>query len=147
MKPNLALSTALVVLACGAGAPAWANDLRAAMETDNAKWLKAFNNREAKLMPAMYTPDALILAPNTEPVKGREAIGQFWEKMHKDGNLKDHTFDIVEVKQDGKQAYQVARYTLVAVKEGAESKASGNAVRILERQPDGTWLTKVQIFN
>lgn len=148
MKPNHAFSWTIVVISFGVTAPVLADDLRSTMEKDNAKWLQAFNTRNTKVMPSMYTSDALILAPNSAPVKGREAIGQFWEKMLKDGKLKDHTFDIVDVKQEGNQAYQVARYTLVAVKDGGESaKATGNAVRIFERQPDGTWLTKVQIFN
>ncbi len=148
MKAKYAWSPILVAMSFAVAVPVWADDLRAAMEADNTKWLQAFNTHNAKVMPSMYTRDAIILAPNSAPVKGREAIGQFWEKMLKDGKLKDHTFEIVDVKQDGNQAYQAARYTLVTVKEGGESaKAAGNAVRIFERQPDGTWLTKVQIFN
>jgi uncharacterized protein (TIGR02246 family) len=148
MKPKHAFVSTLVLISFGVAMPAWADDLRSSMEADNAKWLQAFNTRNTKVMPAMYTQDAIILAPNSAPVKGREAIGQFWDKTLKDGKLNDHTFEIVDVKQVGNQAYQVARYTLVAVAEdGKSANATGNAVRIFERQPDGTWLTKVQIFN
>ena len=148
MKPKHAFVSTLALISIGVATPAWAEDLRSAMEADNVKWLKAFNTRNTEVMPGMYTPDAIIMAPNSAPVKGREAIGQFWDKMLKDGKLKDHTFDIVDVKQVGNQAYQVARYTLVSVAEdGKSANAAGNAVRIFERQADGTWLTKVQIFN
>jgi len=32
-------------------------------------------------------------------------------------------------------------------KNGGFTNVSGNTLRIFERQPDGTWLTKVHIFN
>ena len=96
----------------------------------------------------MYTEDAVVLPPGAQPVKGRQAIGGFWENRLKPGNRKDHTFEIVSVRHEGNLAYQVARWTVRVVKENGEStKLAGNTVRIFERQPDGAWLTKVHIFN
>ena len=83
-----------------------------------------------------------------EPVHGRQAIGQFWENRLRPGNRKNHTFEIVAVQQDGKLAYQIAQWTvLVTTPTGETTKASGNTVRIFEREPGGEWLTKVHIFN
>jgi ketosteroid isomerase-like protein len=96
----------------------------------------------------MYTQDAVVLPPGAQPATGREAIGQFWENWLKKGNRKNHTFEIVSIQQDGKYAYQVARWTVVVVNDTGEATTlSGNTVRIFEQQPDGTWLTKVHIFN
>lgn len=94
----------------------------------------------------MYTKDAILLPPGAQPVSGPEAIGQFWESRLKPGNRKDHTFEIVSLQQGGKYTYQLARWTLIVVKDTGE-KLSGNTVRIFERQADGKWLTKVHIFN
>ena len=147
MKAKHAFHVALLI-GLIAAAPAHAEDLRAVMEADNARWLAAYNTNTPAAFPAMYTKDAVLLPPGAQPVSGREAIGQFWESRLKPGNRKDHTFEIVNLQQDGKYAYQVARWTLVVVKDtGEPTKLSGNTVRIFEHQPDGAWLTKVHIFN
>jgi uncharacterized protein (TIGR02246 family) len=147
MKAKHAFYVALLV-GFVAATPARAEDLRAVMEADNARWLAAYNTRNAAAFPAMYTKDAILLPPGAQPASGPEAIGQFWESRLKPGNRKDHTFEIVSIQQDGKYAYQVARWTVVVVKDtGEPTKLSGNTVRIFEHQPDGAWLTKVHIFN
>ena len=118
------------------------------MEADNARWLAAYNTNTPAAFPAMYTKDAVVLPPGAQPVDGREAIGKFWEERLKPGNRKDHTFEIVKIGQDGHLAYQEARWTLAIInKTGEPTKLSGNTVRIFEQQADGTWLTKVHIFN
>jgi uncharacterized protein (TIGR02246 family) len=147
MKAKFALYAAALVVLTMVG-NARSEDLRAVMEADNARWLTAYNTNTAAAFPAMYTEDAVVLPPGSQPVKGRQAIGQFWEDRLKPGNRKDHTFEIVHLQQDGQYAYQVARWTLNIInKTGEPTKVSGNTVRIFEHQPDGAWLTKVHIFN
>lgn len=147
MKAKYALYAAvLVVLALVGGARA--EDLRAAMEADNTQWLAAFNANTPAALSAMYTTDAMVLPQGSQPVNGRQAIGQFWEDLLKPGNRKNHTFEIVSLRRSGPYVYQVARFTLNVInKTGEPTKLSGNTVRIFERQPDGAWLTKVHIFN
>ena len=147
MKAKRAFYIALIVL-LATGASARAEDFRAVMEADNARWLAAYNSRDTAAFPAMYTKDAVVLPPGAQPAAGREAIGQFWDNWLKKGNRKDHTFEIVSIQQDGIYLYQVARWTVVVVKDtGEHTQLSGNTVRIFEHQPDGAWLTKVHIFN
>jgi uncharacterized protein (TIGR02246 family) len=125
-----------------------AEDLRAVMEADNARWLAAYNTNTPAAFAAMYTEDAVVLPPGQPPVNGRDAITQFWKDRLAPGNRKDHTFEIVSVRQDGELAYQVARWTLDILNgRGEPTKVSGNTVRIFERQPDGSWLTRVHIFS
>jgi ketosteroid isomerase-like protein len=146
MKAKNALYGAVLVVLSVVGS-ARAEDLRAVMEADNARWLAAYNTNTPEAFPAMYTKDAVVLPPGSQPVNVRQAIGQFWEDRLKPGNRKDHTFEIISLQQDGQYAYQVARWTLnIFVKTGEPMKVSGNTVRIFEHQPDGAWLTKVHIF-
>jgi uncharacterized protein (TIGR02246 family) len=123
-------------------------DLRATMEADNVRWLAAFNQPNPAAFPALYTKDATLLPPGTQPVSGGpEAIRQFWEGAIKRG-FRDHTFEIVSTHVDGQYAYQVARWTVNLAKDtGEKTQFSGNTVRLFERQPDGRWLTKVHIYN
>jgi len=125
-----------------------AEDLRAAMEGVNARWLQAYNTNSPQAFLDMYTNDAVLMPPGSPPVNGREAITQFWENRLKPGNRKNHTFEILSAQQDGKTAYQVNRWTADLIKDtGETTKLSGNSVRVFERQSDGGWLIKVHIFN
>ena len=95
----------------------------------------------------MYTKDAVVLPPGSSrstEASDRKVLG----RPPQAGQRKDHTFEIISLQQDGQYAYQVARWTLnIIIKTGEPMKVSGNTVRIFEHQPDGTWLTKVHIFN
>ena len=145
LKSVVWLAALVALIAFG---KAQAEDLRGIMEAENARWLKAYNTNDPMAFSEMYTKDAVLLPPGSEPVHGQQAIEQFWENRLKPGNRKNHTFEIVSVLQDGQLAYQVARWTVLVTKEtGETTKASGNTVRIFEHQPDGGWLTKVHIFN
>lgn len=147
MKAKSALF-AMILVVLGAVGGAKAENMRAIMEADNARWLAAYNANTPAAFPAMYTIDAVVLPPGAQPVHGRQAIGKFWEDRLKPGNRKDHTFEIVSIRQDGQYAYQEARWTLNIInKSGEPTKVSGNTVRIFEHQPDGAWLTKLHIFN
>jgi uncharacterized protein (TIGR02246 family) len=146
MTPGRAVLTALVALVALA-APARADELRAAMEADNARWLAAFNTPDPAAWTAMYTRDAILLPDTAQPITGPEAIRQFFEGFIKAG-VKEHTFEILSTRQEGNLAYQVARWTVVVVKDtGERTPLSGNTVRIFERQSDGSWLTKVHMYN
>jgi hypothetical protein len=61
MSMTLARTTVfLCFLVAAAFAPATAGseELRAAMEADNAKWLQAYNAQDAKTLGTMYAEDA-----------------------------------------------------------------------------------------
>jgi uncharacterized protein (TIGR02246 family) len=134
-------------LASGIAGAAQAADGKQIVQTANKQWLAAFNAGKPEALPAMYTTDAVLLADGSEPITGREGIQKYWEGALKMG-LKDHTFAPITVKQEGKVAYQAATWTLMAPKEGGGStQATGSAVHVLEKQPDGKWLIKVHIYN
>jgi uncharacterized protein (TIGR02246 family) len=143
-----AASAGALAVPPAAASPAPAPDLRAQMEAANATFLTAYNSQNGAAFKALYTPDAMLLAPGSQPLLGAEAIGAFWADRIKGGSRKNHTFEIVSVWADGRYAYQVARYTVDVVNDKGEIfKSAGNTVRIFERQPDGKWLTKLHIFN
>ena len=127
---------------------AWSAGLRDEMEAANSEWLAAYNASNTAELARLYTQNAMLLAPGGQPVVGSEAIEHFWADAVKDGKEKNHTFKIVSVFGDGKYAYMVARWTLDILNDkGGIEKAAGNTVRVLEKQPNGKWLTKIHIFN
>jgi ketosteroid isomerase-like protein len=147
MKTKQAISSAILVVLLTTAA--WAQDnIRAAMETANKEWTAAYNSMNGKAFPALYTKDAVLMAPGVQPINGSEAIGQFWTDLIKAGNRKNFALEIASIQRDGKYAYQTGRWTLDVVKENGEvTKVGGNTVRIFEEQPDGKWLAKIHIYN
>lgn len=124
-----------------------ADDVRAAMERANAQFLAAFNTPNPAAFLPLYTKDAVLYFQGAAPVKGPEAIKQFWESRIKLG-IRDHTFDIIAMGADGNYAYQVTRTTVQLVRDnGEKTLIAGHTVRIFERQSDGTWKAKVHMFN
>jgi len=145
--PHAAAAPAVTVASAAAPQP-HGSDLRAQMEAANASFLNAYNSQSRTAFKGIYTPDAMLLAPSSQPLVGADAIGTFWADSVKGGKRTNPTLQIVSVWAEGRYAYQVARYTVDMVdSQGATSKVAGNAVRIFEKQPDGKWLTKVHIFN
>ena len=113
------------------------------METNNASWLQAYNTQDAATLGRMYADDAILIAAGSQPIHGAKDIGAYWaEDVQGYG---EHTWNILETRGAGDLAYQVAEWTVA--ERGSGAHYSGNTVRILERQPDGEWLTKVHMFS
>jgi len=129
------------------GKAAAADDIRPAMETANAQFLAAFNTPTPSAFPPLYSADSILFFQGAAPVAGPEAIKQFWESRIKLG-VRDHTFDIIEAGVDGKYAFQVTKTTVQLVRDNGEKiLVAGHTVRIFERQSDGTWKTKIHMYN
>jgi len=127
-----------------------ADDLRAEMEGSNKQWLEAFYMPIIASFPGMDTEDSILIPGGMTPaVPGPEAITKFWEGSIRAG-FKDHTFEIVETRADGNLAYVLSTWTVKKVGGGPnnneESTVQGHTLRVLLKQSDGTWKTKVHMF-
>ena len=137
----------LPAIALLAGGASGADELRVAMEKHNVAWLDAFNQPRIENFPGMYTADAVLMPPGGKPIQGPQAIAEWWGSRYKAG-AREHTFDLLETRDDGKLAYQSAQWTAVFVKESGErTPYTGNSLRVFEKQPDGQWKIKVHIYN
>jgi ketosteroid isomerase-like protein len=127
--------------------PASGEDIRPAMEAINARFLTAFNTPDTAAFPALYTEDAILIFHGLPPIVGPEAIKRFWESRISAG-ARDHTFEIIETWADGKLAYQLSKAGVqLAPPTGEKTLISGHTLRVFEMQSDGTWKTKVHVFN
>jgi ketosteroid isomerase-like protein len=142
MKGHWVLFSLLLLIA-----PARGEDIPSAMEAINAKFLESFNTPNTAGFPALYTDDAVLIFHGAPPITGPEAIKRFWESRISAG-ARDHTFDIIETWSDGKLAYQLSKAGVQLVRPTGEKTAiSGHTLRVFEVQSDGTWKTKVHMFN
>src|SRR5438874_1534326 len=85
--------------------------VREAILAANQKFMKAFADRDAAGMVALYTKNGQLLPPNSDFVTGAPAIQAFWQAIM-DMGIKAAQLETVEVEGSGESAYEVGKYTL-----------------------------------
>ena len=55
------------------------SDVRSQIEAGNREFMAAFAKRDAAAVAALYTDGGQLLPPNSEVVRGHEAIREFWQ--------------------------------------------------------------------
>ncbi|MGH7047367.1 MAG: YybH family protein [Stellaceae bacterium] len=140
MTRKMLLFAALMLVAAG---PALAQS-RATIQRFSDEWAQAFNKGDAAAVAAMYTPDAYVLPPGHDMIKGRDAIAAFWRQAAKEvGNAKLVTLDVEPLGR--RAAREIGTVTL-------DSKASppqpvvGKYV-VVWRKIGGRWLLATDIWN
>jgi uncharacterized protein (TIGR02246 family) len=126
---------------------ATASEAKAGIEAANAKFSAAFERGDAAGVAALYTQDAMLFPPDSEIVKGRQAIGDFWQATHKSG-VKSAKLTTLDVGTSGDVAYEVGTVLLAIQPEGKPAAtASAKYVVVWKRQADGSWQLHRDIWN
>ena len=122
-------------------------EARAAIEAANVKFSKAFEAGDANALAALYTADAIAFPPDSEMVKGRKAIGEFWKGTQQSG-VKSAVLTTVDVGRSGDVAYEVGTVLLtIQPQVKAATTASAKYVFVWKRQADGSWQLHRDIWN
>jgi uncharacterized protein (TIGR02246 family) len=129
------------VTACGRPEPPAVAGSRQAIEAAVERYVAASNEGDADALAALYADDAMLLPPDHEPIRGRQAIGDFWRQGTDEG-LRVTT---LKVEVEGDIGYLVGRYNLPPTDE--EPADSGKYVMCLRRQRDGSWKLTADIWN
>src|SRR5437764_10496046 len=87
---------------------------REAILAANQKFMKAFADRNAAGMAALYTRSGQLLPPNSDFVAGAPAIQAFWQAIM-DMGIMAAQLETIEVEGSGESAYEVGKYTLFGV--------------------------------
>jgi uncharacterized protein (TIGR02246 family) len=117
--------------------------VRAAIEAGNKKFSAAVANADAAQLASMYTDAAMVLPPNGDVVRGRDAIRKLWQGAL-DSGVKQATLTTVEVEAHGDTAHEVG--TFVMNGEGASVLDRGKYVVIWKRE-QGQWKLHRDIWN
>jgi uncharacterized protein (TIGR02246 family) len=115
------------------------NDLRA-IEALNQRDMQAALAGDAATMMSQWTHDIVLLQPAGPIMRGRDAIAEGFRGVENPG-IVEYALDILEVKVVGDHAFQWGTYHYgVRPRAGDEIvRTSGKIMRILQRQPDGSW--------
>jgi uncharacterized protein (TIGR02246 family) len=119
--------------------PSVENDLRAIEVITRRDVQFALANDAAKTM-SQWTDDFVLLPAAGPILRGRSVIAKGFQAFES-LEIVESVLDIQEVKVLGDYAYQWGTYGYgVRPRAGGETvRTSGKLMRILQRQPDGTW--------
>jgi ketosteroid isomerase-like protein len=93
---------------------------------------------------AMYTEDGVQMPPNAPAVQGRAAIQEFFAGFP---TTTEYVQSIVDA--DGREgiAYTRSDYSSTFMVEGRPVTDRGKTLAVWKKQPDGSWLVAVAIWN
>ena len=91
-----------------------------------------------------YAPNAMVLPPNMEAVKGKDAIISTFLSMPP---VSDMQFNQVKVDGSGDLAYVYGEYSMSLDIGGEPVPVNGKYIEIWNRQADGSWKVIYDIFN
>ncbi len=141
----LTAASILFLLACQPAASGLSEADKAAIAKTSEAFLKAMQERDWEALGATYTEDAVLMPPNMPSVKGRAAIkahfGEFPE-------VSESTLETVEVAGCGDLAYVRGEYSLtISMDDGEPIVDTGKYIEIREKQADGSWLIKRDMYS
>ena len=139
--PAPVLGVALLALPCALFGQA---DTTAEVEEAIMAWQTAWNAGDGAGVAALYTDDAILLPPGSDPVQGREAIQAFWQ-----GTIDAFEGDRAELRSKevhvyGQLAVQIGRWAVVG-SEG-EQLNHGSFLHVWKKTDRG-WKTIGDIWN
>jgi ketosteroid isomerase-like protein len=115
---------------------------KSAIESENVKFMDAFKKGDSAAIASMYASDALMLPPNSEPVKGT-GIAENWGAFIRMG-IKDFKLITDDVSGNESQLAETGRYELY----GDGNKLIDKGKYVVVWQPaNGGWKLHRDIWN
>ena len=108
----------------------------------NQAFEEAARKGDTKRLASLYTPDAMVLAPDAPVVKGRDAIQQFWTSAAQQMGLKDVRLTTLDLQIVGDTAYEVGEAQLTL-----QSGSAGIKYVVVWKKADGRWGLHRDIWN
>ena len=133
-------------VACTAPAPAGLTDAdRTAINAAEQNSVKAVNNKDWEGWTSRFVSDGTMMPPNGPAVDGHDAI-LVWAKAFPPSA--DFSISMPEVEGTATMAYGRGTYKLTILVPGADPiHDTGKFLEIWNKQPDGPWKVKRDIFN
>jgi ketosteroid isomerase-like protein len=118
------------------------------LKTLNTQFDAAFNSKNTQAIAALYAETAIVLpAPAGEPVKGRQAIADFFGGLIQAGVI-EHALTMKEAIVTDSLATQTGNWAGALVGEdGVKQQFGGNVQVVFQKQDHGQWLAVTHIWN
>jgi uncharacterized protein (TIGR02246 family) len=143
MKRFAMVLALLALAACANPAVKGTESIKAA----NTRFEEAFNAADAEGIAALYTADAVLMAPNYERIRGRRAIQGLWQRFF-DAGVSDFDINTVELDVGERRASEYGTFSLTAPDgKGGRLTSTGKYIVLWRRDRDGVWRLHRDIWN
>ena len=115
----------------------------AGIQQTNSVFMRAFTNRNAGEVAALYTEDGQLLPPSSPIVTGKQAIAAYWDGAMKMGVARVE-LNTLELDRQGATAIEVGRARLF--REDGDVLTTAKYV-VVWKQQDGNWKLHRDIWN
>ena len=141
MNKLIFLFISVVILSCGE-----VEDIESIIINNNSKWVKYYSQGNFKGIALLHTIDAVVMPPKSDFVVGRNNIEQMYKSEIEMGK---GTLDLKtkEVIREGLYAYETGLYQIKMSINGEKVFDYGKYIVVWEKQKNGDWLCKKDIWN
>ena len=126
--------------------PAFAEDneearIKATVEDRYQEWLAAANKKDAAAMANLYDENAVLLPKSEEPVLGKTAIGEYYQKLFANPNFVPFTLklDWNSFHLAGDVAIATALFEGDATRNEKPIHFRGKNLLVWKKEADGSW--------
>ena len=137
------LSLVLLLISSVSMAADVPGDFNAAVRSVGKEFQDAFPAKDSAKVGSLYAADAMIFPPNSEMVKGRENIQNFWKGLMDAGM--SAKLEVLETENQGNLGFETGRYTIL----GADGKTAdqGKYIVVWKKDDSGGWKLYRDIWN
>ena len=138
LSPRHLMTAAIALLSIFALSPAKAQgsnevtpEVRRELEAINHQMEDCIRKKDMATLVDFYSDDATLMVAGGKKLQGRKEIADYWYSLSKATSLKS---EILELGGNGKLVYQIGRWTITTVKDGAEQIITTDVVLVWKRQ-------------
>ena len=115
-------------------------DVKGVIETTNARFAEAIKAGKAAEVAALYTEDAVVMAPGAPALKGKAAIAEMFGGWLGTTNVTDFTLTATEVVQAGEYAFETGVYAMtMQPKSGGDIINDKGKYIVVWKREAGVW--------
>jgi uncharacterized protein (TIGR02246 family) len=115
---------------------------RSDVDALNTTLVQALEKGDSGLLASVYSPDARLLPPGSDPLTG-QGIQAYWQSVM-DMGVTGGRLETVSFEERDDLAVEVGHYEVHVRSDVVDE---GNYVVVHRRQPDGQWRLAVDIWN
>lgn len=136
---------AIGLYACSAPIAELTDADRHALKAASREWVALYNQNDWPALAEQFTPDAVMMPPNSPAIKGRQAIAA-WEAANESGF--QIAFQIESIKgRAGFAAIKGRSCVFMPRADGGYDVDVGKFLETRVQQDDGRWLMEFDAFN
>jgi uncharacterized protein (TIGR02246 family) len=125
------------------------DEVRAAIEAIDKKFMEDANRGDAAAGAAAYTDDAILMPPNHSPLEGKQAIEKYLAEIGSQLQASNFQLSILEVDVQGDTTIVRGTYSSSFTVPGTDTPIEdlGKTLNVWKRQVDGSWKLHRDIWN